>query len=71
MHCTPKKTVLKIEGCGGGYLIPVKKNQMGLYKEIERKSKEENPLSMSYSRISTFIEAISLKKILNHIVKIL
>jgi hypothetical protein len=42
---TQKKTVLKIEGCGVGYLIPVKKNQKNLYKEIERKSKEEKPLS--------------------------
>ena len=50
MHCTPKKTVLKIEGCGGSYLIPVKKNQMGLYKEIERKSKEEKPLNISYRK---------------------
>jgi len=45
---TQKKTVLKIEGCGGGYIVPVKKNQMGLYKEIQSKDKEEKPLSKSY-----------------------
>jgi hypothetical protein len=48
MPYTPKKTVLKIECCAGGYILPVKKNQMGLYKEIQRKDKEEKPLSTSY-----------------------
>jgi hypothetical protein len=48
MRYTLKKTVLKIEGCAGGYILPVKKNQMGLYKEIQRKDKEEKPLSKSY-----------------------
>ena len=53
MRYTPKKTALKIEGCTGGYIRgvappPVKKNQRGLYKEIEKKNEEEKPLNMSY-----------------------
>jgi hypothetical protein len=48
MRYTPQKKALKIEGCGDGYILPVKKNQMGLYKEIQRKDKEEKPLSTSY-----------------------
>ena len=45
MHCTPKKTIDLIIQSGNHYVAQVKRNQKGLFEEIQRIAAQDEPLS--------------------------